>query len=412
MRSAPMVVVGGNQAGGTAATTLRSEGYDGEVVIVGEDPVAPYERPALSKGYLTSAKTFDEVLTRPTDFYAEHRIETRFGERAVRVDVDRHEVELAGGERIGYAKLLLATGTRNRRPPIHGLDLEGVHDLRTMRDAELLRAEVREGGSAVVLGMGFIGSEVAASLRQCGMEVTVVELFELPLAHALGVEIGRALRDLHAEHGVTLLLGERVTALRGAKRVGAVALESGREVACDLVVFGFGVDPVVDLAESAGIQTGNGIVVDEFLRTSVPDVFAAGDVASQLHPVVGRHVRVEHWQNAVLQGRTAARNMLGQEVVHDEVPWFWSEQYGTVLHYAGFHEAWDQTVGRGDIGRRRGVVFHLSKGVLVGVAGLNQPRDVRFAMDLIKKKVPVSVEALRDESVNVRTLLTPPAPDR
>jgi 3-phenylpropionate/trans-cinnamate dioxygenase ferredoxin reductase subunit len=401
----PIVIVGGNQAGGTAVATLRNEGYAGPIVIVGEEPMAPYERPALSKAYLTDLKSDEAILTRPTSYYAEQHIETRFGERAVGVDVERAELELASGERLQYHRLLLATGSRNRRPPIVGLELPGVHDLRTVSDAAKLRDEIRDGGTAVVLGMGFIGSEVAAALRRRGMEVMIVELLELPLAHVLGDDLGRAVRDLHAGHGVRMMLGERVVALSGTDRVDGVQLEGGKEIGADLVVYGFGSEPIVELAASAGLEIAGGIAVDEYLRTSNPDIYAAGDAAAQLHPVVGRRVRVEHWQNAVMQGRTAARNLLGQHIVHDEVPWFWSDQYDSVLHYAGFHESWDESVMRGDVSQGRGVVFHLSHGRLVGVAALNMPRDVRFAMDLIKKRVEVKADALEDPDVNLRTLV-------
>lgn len=380
----PLVIIGANLTGGTAAEVLRAEGHTGRIVLIGSEHSAPYERPTLSKQFLTGAMGDDEILTRPRAFYEENAIETRFGSSVVSLRPDEHKVELDSGDVLGYGTVLLATGSRNRRLPIPGLDLPGVHSLRTKGDAEALRADALPGRHAVILGMGFVGSEVAASLRGIGLRVTVVEMLSAPLVTALGDEISAAIRDLHGENGVEMHFGEGVTALEGTDRVHRVVTSSGRVIECDLVVFGFGSEPRVELALDAGIDVQGGIVVDEFCRTSHDDVFAAGDVASLFHPRIGRHVRVEHWLNARLQARTAALSMLGRGVAHDDVPWFWSDQYDSKIHYAGFHSAWDERVVQGDVAERSFSVSYLSGGTLVGVAALNRPRDVRKAVAVIR----------------------------
>jgi len=398
------VIVGASLAGGTAAATLREEGFDGRIVLIGEERHPPYERPPLSKQYLRGEQPFEKALVRMPEFYAAERIEVLFGVRATRVDDRERVVELAGGERVSYDRLLIATGSRNRRPPIPGIRLKGVYDLRTLEDADRIRGEIAPGRRAVVVGMGFIGSEVAASLRLRRVEVATVELERVPLARALGADVGRALEQTHREHGVKMAFDDGVMAFEGRERVERVLTRSGRAFECDFAVVGLGVEPVTDLCAGTGVAVEDGILVDEYCRTSVEGIYAAGDVANHYHPIFGRRMRVEHWHNAMKQGAAAARSMLGKGEPYTEVHWFWSDQYDLNLQYAGFHRDWDELVVRGSPETRSFIAFYLKAGRLHAVAGINRGKDVRRAMSLIQAQVPVDASALRDEATDLRKL--------
>lgn len=398
------VIVGANLAGGTAAAALREEGFDGSVVLIGEEPQPPYERPPLSKEYLRGEQPFEQALLRPPEFYEENGVETLFGVRATRVDPAERVVELDDGRRVPYDKVLIATGGRNRRPPIPGLDLEGVYDLRTVADCDRIRSEVAASRRAVVVGMGFIGAEVAASLRSCGVEVVAVEPFKTPLFRVLGEEIGRVIEGLHRDNGVEAIFEDSVAAFEGARRVERVTTKGGRRIECDFAVVGVGIEPVTDLVAGTGVKIDNGIVVDEYSHTSVEGIYAAGDVANHYHPVFERHVRVEHWQNALRQGPAAARSMLGKGQPYDEVHWFWSDQYDANLQYAGFHTDWDDLVVRGSLEERAFVAFYLKDERIDAAVAVNRGKDLRRSMALIKARAQVEPAALRDEDVDLRNL--------
>jgi 3-phenylpropionate/trans-cinnamate dioxygenase ferredoxin reductase subunit len=399
-----VVIVGASTAGRSAAVTLREVGYSGEVLLVGEEPHPPYDRPQLSKQYLSGEAALDDVI-KPLRLTPEHGVEARLGTRALRVLPEERAVELEGGERVRYDRLLLATGVRNRRLPVPGAGLEGVLDLRDLAASERIRAAVRPGCRVVVVGMGFIGCEVAASLRRLGAEVTAVEPLAVPLERSLGEVVGRVVEGLHRDHGVDLRLGEGVVGFEGCGRVERVLTRSGRHIDCDLVVVGVGVEPAVETVAGTAVRLDDGVVVDEGCRTSVPGVFAAGDVARHHHPVAGRRIRVEHWQSAIGQGRVAARNMLGQAVVHDEIPWFWSDQYDCNLQYAGFAGPWDELAVRGSLERRAFVGFYLSEGRVVAAVAINQGRDLRRTVPLIRAGTPVDPARLADPEVDLRTLV-------
>ena len=306
------VIVGAGLAGGGAAATLREEGFDGRVVLIGAEPQLPYERPPLSKEYLRGESPFEQALFQPLDFYGENDIETRFGVQVTRVDATQKVIELDNGERVSYEALLVATGGRNRHIPIPGSDLEGIYGLRTVADSDQIRAEISPGRKAVVVGMGFIGSEVAASLRQSGVEVAVVDRNTVPLRRVLGEEVGRVVDGIHRNHGTELIFEDKVAAFEGADRVERITTQRGQSIECDFVVVGLGVEPVTELLAGTGVEIDNGVLVDEYCRTSVEGIYAAGDVANHYHPVFKRHIRVEHWQNALKQGPAAARSMLGK----------------------------------------------------------------------------------------------------
>ncbi|MCK6627499.1 MAG: FAD-dependent oxidoreductase [Anaerolineae bacterium] len=404
--SPAMVIIGANLAGGVAAITLREEGFDGKIILIGAEPHPPYERPPLSKKYLQGEKSLAEITLRPAEFYAERTIETRLGVRARRIDPQVKTVELETGERIPYDKVLIATGVRNRKLPVPGADLPGIYSLRDAADADFIRQEAVAGRKAVLVGMGFIGSEVAATLRQLGVEVVVVEPLKLPLAHILGEDMGRVFEGFHRERGVEMYFEELVTRFEGNDRVQRVITRSGRQLECDFVVVGVGVEPVTEVVEGTGVKLDNGIVVDEYCQTNIAGIYAAGDVARHFHPLVGRHIRVEHYQNAISQGMTAARNMLGQQQAYTEVHWFWSDQYEYNIQYAGFHGEWDQFVVRGSLEQRDFVAFYLRESRIGAAVAINRPKDLRLTMPLIQAKTQVEAKNLADESVKLRSLLT------
>src|SRR5215212_9365609 len=404
--TATFLIVGAGLAGGGAAPTPREQRLDGRVVLIGADPQPPYERPPLSKEYLRGESPFEQALFQPLDFYGENDIETRFGVRVTRVHATEKVIELDNGERVPYEALLVATGGRNRRIPIPGFDLEGIYGLRTVADSDHIRAEISPGRKAVVVGMGFIGSEVAASLRQSGVEVAVVDRNTVPLRRVLGEEVGRVMEGIHLDHGAKLIFEDTVAAFEGGDRVERVVTQGGRRVECDFVVVGLGVEPVTELLADTGVQIDNGIVVDEFCRTGVEGIYAAGDVANHYHPVFERRIRVEHWQNALEQGPAAARSMLGKAEPYEEVPWFWSDQYDFNLQYAGFHTEWDELVVRGNTEERNFIAFYRKIERVLAAVAVNRGRDLRRSMRLIKAQRPVDAAKLRDPDVDLRALLS------
>lgn len=399
------VIVGASLTGGTAAATLRQDGFDGDVILVGAEPHPPYERPPLSKQYLRREVPFEKALVRPTGFYEAHAIDTRFGDAATHIDPAERKVELASGRSVRYDKLLIATGVRNRRPPIPGLNLENVFDLRSVDDADALRAEVVPGRKAAVIGMGFIGCEVAASLRQQGVEVVCIDPSPTPLFRVLGEKLGQVMSTIHRDHGVDMVFDDVVTRFEGSRRVERVITKGGRRVDCDFAVVGVGVEPVVNFLDASGVEIDNGILVDEYCRTNVDDIYAAGDVANHYHPLFQKRMRVEHWQNAMQQGAAAARNMLGARKPYDPVHWFWSDQYDVNLQYAGFHREWDQVVVRGSLDARNFIAFYLNQQRIDAVVALNRGKDVRSAIPLVKGRAAVDPRQLADGGVDLRDIV-------
>jgi 3-phenylpropionate/trans-cinnamate dioxygenase ferredoxin reductase subunit len=368
----PFVIVGGGLAGAKAAETLRAEGFDGPLVLLGEEAEPPYERPPLSKDYLLGKAERDASAVHPPDWYAEHDVDLRTGVRATALDPAAHRLELAGGESLGYGRLLLATGSSARRLPVPGADLAGVLYLRTRADADRLKDELTGGGRrVVVIGAGWIGLEVTAAARTHGNDVTVVEPQPTPLHQVLGAEMGAVFARLHRDHDVTLLTETTVRELRGsAGRVESVVTDRHAGLPADLVVVGIGAAPNTQLAAAAGMEVDNGIVVDERLRSATPDVFAAGDVASAFHPLYGRYVRVEHWANALNGGPAAARSMLGQDVSYERVPYFFTDQYDLGMEYSGLAAPGDTVVCRGDPESGEFIAFWVSDEGRV-TAGMN-----------------------------------------
>lgn len=409
MTARTCVVVGGNLAGGRAAETLRAAGFDGRVVLVGAEPDRPYERPPLSKAFLHGRQPEEALYLRPEGWYAEHEIELRLGTRATRLDPAARTVELDRGGPLGYDRLLVATGSRMRRLDVLGAGLAGIHLLRTVRDAERLRAELVPGRRVVVVGAGFIGTEVAACCRDLGLQVTMLEAAPLPLPR-LGPELGRIWAGYHRDHGVDLRTGDGVAAFRGAGRVEAVVTTSGRVVACDLAVVGVGVVPETEWLAGSGVRLDNGVVVDEHCQTGVPRVFAAGDVAAWWHPRLGTRLRVEHVDNANNQAVAATHAMLGRRAPYAPVPFVWSDQWDLHLQVVGLADRYDRVVVRGKVEDRSFVAFYLLGPEVRAAAGVNRLKEVAAARRLVWARLD-HPDQLADEDVELRSLIPkrPPA---
>ncbi len=364
------VIIGASLAGAKAAETLRSDGFDGRVVLVGEETERPYERPPLSKEYLLGKAPRDKAYVHEEGWYRAHDVDLRLGTRATYLDPGAHVVTLDGVEHLRYDRLLLTTGSRVRTLAVPGGDAEGVRYLRTLPEADALIEHLVPGAQVVVVGAGWIGLETAAAARDKGCDVTVVEVDTLPLRRVLGDDVAAIYRDLHAEHGVRFKFGTGVELIHSEHGLArAVVLSDGTRLPADLVVVGVGIRPAVELAEAAGIAVDNGIVVDEHLRTSDPDVYAAGDVANAYNPMLRRRIRVEHWANALNGGPAAARAMLGQDVTYDRVPYFYSDQYNLGMEYSGYADASARVVFRGDPKAREFIAFWVDGGRVL--AGMN-----------------------------------------
>jgi 3-phenylpropionate/trans-cinnamate dioxygenase ferredoxin reductase subunit len=403
-RTEQFVVVGASLTGANAAATLRDEGFEGTLVMIGSEAHYPYERPPLSKAFLRGEVPFEDALVRPPAYYKDADIKMRFGMTVTAVDPRERALSLADGEILRYDRLLIATGARNRTFPIPGLDLPGVYDLRTLGDAELIREEIVPGRKVVVSGLGFIGSEVAASLRRRGLEVTAIDGNRAPLERVLGLEIGEVLTGIHRDQGVELIFEDRVAAFEGARRVERVTTTSGRSIECDFAVVGLGVEPNIDLLAGTNVKLENGVVVDEYCRTNVEGVYAAGDVANHYHPVFDRYMRVEHWQNGILHGRAAALSMLDKGRPYEEIHWFWSDQYDHNLQYAGFHTEWDDLVIRGSLEDRNFMAFYMKSGRVLSVVALNRGPEVHRSIPIIKAGGHVDPARLREEETDLRVL--------
>ncbi len=366
------VIVGASLAGAKAAEALRTEGFDGRVVLIGEEAERPYERPPLSKDYLQGKSEKEKIYVHPEGWYASHAVELRLGTRVTAIDRAARQLITQGGERIGYGKLLVTTGSAPRRLPVPGGHLDGVLYLRGVQDCEAIKAAFATAKRAAIIGAGWIGLETAAAARAAAVEVTVLETAKLPLLGVVGPEVATVFADLHRDHGVDLRFGVQVAEIIGADhRASGVRLADGSQIDADVVVVGIGITPNTGLAEMAGLVIDNGIVVDEHLRSTDPDVFAAGDVASAYYPSLGRHLRLEHWSAALNQGPVAAANMVGRATAYDQVPYFFSDQYDMGMEYSGYVEGgrYDQVVFRGEVAKREFIVFWLRQGRVL--AGMN-----------------------------------------
>jgi 3-phenylpropionate/trans-cinnamate dioxygenase ferredoxin reductase subunit len=405
------VIVGASLAGAKAAQTLREEGFGGRLLLVGDETERPYERPPLSKGYLLGKQERAKIYVHDAGWYGENSVELLLGRQVTRLDRGQHEIHLDGGDRVPYTKALLTTGASPRRLDAPGADLEGVLYLRRVGDSERLRETISAGGRVVVVGAGWIGLETAAAAAEYGCEVTVVEPQEAPLLGALGPQMGGFFAAVHREHGVDMRLGHQVTAVRaGDGRVSQVVVDDGTTLAADAVIVGVGARPNTELAEQAGLAVDNGVLVDQSLRTDDVDVFAAGDVARAFNPLYDRQIRVEHWANALNSGPAAARAMLGQQVVYDRIPYFFTDQYDVGMEFAGWFApgGYDEVVTRGDVDGKAFHAFWLTGGRVVAGMHVNLwDEDVGPLQELIRAGAPVDRSRLTDASVPLAELAKP-----
>jgi 3-phenylpropionate/trans-cinnamate dioxygenase ferredoxin reductase component len=405
MSEQTFIIIGASLTGAKAAEELRTQGFDGRVLLIGSEPERPYERPPLTKDYLRGESEREKTYVHEQGFYEDHQIELETAATVTAIDGGGSRVRLADGRELSYDRLLLATGAEPRRIPIAGAELDGVHYLRTLQDCDALRERLGTGGRVVVVGAGWIGSEFAASARQRGLEVTIVDPLVLPNERIFGAEIGAFYRDVHAQHGLELLLGEGVDAFEGDGAVSRVRTSSGRTLECDFALVGIGVAPRVRLAGDAGLEVDNGIVVDEKLQTSAPNVFAAGDVANAWHPFYRQRIRVEHWANALNQGPSAARAMLGQEVSYDRIPYFFSDQYEVGMEYSGYATEWDQVVFRGERDSGEFIAFWLKDARVLAGMNVNVWDVNEHVQALIRSRTPVDVAALSDRDTPLDSLI-------
>ncbi|MFE2723602.1 NAD(P)/FAD-dependent oxidoreductase [Kitasatospora sp. NPDC059327] len=398
----PFVIVGASLGGAKAAEALREAGHRGGIVLIGAEHERPYERPPLSKGYLLGKTPREKIYVHPPQWYADHDVTLRLGTTVTSVDPAAHTVTLADDGRIEYAKLLLTTGSVPRRLPVPGADQEGVHYLRRVEDSDRIRAALAPGARVAVIGAGWIGLETAAAARTAGAEVTVLEAAELPLLRVLGREVAQVFADLHRDHGVDLRFGAQVEELTGKDgAVTGVRLADGTTVAADTVIVGIGIAPDTALAASAGLELDNGVRTDQHLRTSDPDIYAAGDVANAFHPLFGRHIRVEHWANALNQPQTAARAMLGQDAAYDRVPYFFTDQYDLGMEYTGYVEpgGYDRVVFRGDPATREFIAFWLDGGRVLAGMNVNVWDVTDPIRDLVRTDRVVDLDRLTDPGI-------------
>jgi len=404
MKSETIVVVGGSLAGGRAAEALRRGGYEGRIVVVGADPHRPYDRPPLSKKYLRGQVPEEKLFLRAGDWYEQQRIELVTGTRALRLRETAREVDLEDGRSLAFDRLIIATGADVRPLTCEGASLEGVCYLRTLDDAKNLRARLAPGKRVVVIGAGVIGAEVAASCREESLEVVMLEAQDTPLVRAFGPEIGRLYAEEHRARGVDLRCGTMVRALRGAGRVEEVELSTGERIGCDFVLAGIGVSPAVGWLEGSGVAIDGGVLTDERGRTSVPGIYAAGDVARAWSGALDRHVCVESVDNAQTQAVTVAQDILGKDTAHSAVPFFWSDQYDLKLQSVGFVGEYDQVVFRGSVEARKLAAFHLLDGTLRFTVAINRLKEIGISKKLIAAGTPVSADTLADESFDLASL--------
>jgi 3-phenylpropionate/trans-cinnamate dioxygenase ferredoxin reductase subunit len=392
-----IVIIGAGQAGGWAAQTLRTEGFTGRLVLIGDEAHPPHERPPLSKAVLSGAALPDTTRLMKAEAFDALGLEWRPGAPVRRIDRAAKQVLLADGEALAYDKLILCTGGRARRLSLPGADQVSLHTLRTIEDAQALAPALRPGRSVVVVGGGWIGLEVAATARQLGAEVVVVETQSRLCERTVPAEISEHLLALHRAQGTRVLLGAGVNGFaRSAEGRSEVLLADGSVLGCDAIVLGIGLVPNDELAREAGLECEGGVLVDAQCRTSDPDILAAGDVAVTPNPWAGRRLRLESWQNAQEQGMAAARSALGQAVDYQPLPWFWSDQYGMNLQIYGMPTAAHRMVRRGDAASGSFVLFYLAGDVVQAAIGPNAARDLRFARRLIEQRKPVDVERLAD----------------
>jgi 3-phenylpropionate/trans-cinnamate dioxygenase ferredoxin reductase component len=399
-----VVIAGAGHAAGQAVATLKQKKYAGRIVLLGDEPYLPYQRPPLSKKYLAGEMPAERLHFKPESFYAEPNIDVRLQTRIASIDRDSRRIGVTSGEEIAYDALILATGSRVRKLPVEGSDLAGVHYLRTIGDVDAIRAELAPGRRILIVGAGYIGLEVAAVCRQLGHDVTVIEMAERVMSRVVSPQVSDFYQNQHTMHGVTLRLSTGLGAFVGDDRVTGVATTAGDTIAADLVVVGVGILPNTELAEAAGLPVDNGIVVDDRCRTSDAAIYAIGDCTSHPSSIYARRIRLESVHNALEQARTAAANICGEETRYSDVPWFWSDQYDLKLQIAGLSQGYEQAILRGEPGDAHFSCAYLRDEVLIAIDAINAPKDFMQAKPLIANRVRCDTRLLADASIPLRDL--------
>jgi 3-phenylpropionate/trans-cinnamate dioxygenase ferredoxin reductase subunit len=400
-----LVIVGGGQAAAQAVQSLRQQNFAGAITLLGDEPYPPYQRPPLSKKYFAGELARERLLLRPATFYAEKGVALELGARVEELEPAAHRVRLRDGRTLVYDRLLLATGSRARTLPVPGVDLAGVHYFRTITDVDSILASLAPGARVLLVGAGYIGLEVAASARQRGFDVTVLEAAERVMSRTVSTEVSAFYAACHRAAGVAIHCGAGVKAFLGGDRVTAVATSDGRKFACDVAIVGIGIEPNVELAARAGLECSNGIVVDELARTADPNIVAAGDCTNHPLPLVERRVRLESVPNAIHQAKVAAATLLGSPAPYSEVPWFWSDQYDLKLQIAGLSTGYDEVVLRGDPAARSFAAFYLRGGQLLAVDAINSPKEFIAGKKLVASRARVAPEVLRDPTIDLTTAM-------
>jgi 3-phenylpropionate/trans-cinnamate dioxygenase ferredoxin reductase subunit len=398
------VIVGTGQAGFETAAALRASRYPDPILLIGDEPHLPYQRPPLSKGFILDKQGMDEIELRPSQFFADHRIDLLTGVRVTAIDRANQRVSLDPGGDKSYDALVLACGARNRLLPVPGADLDGVLYLRTLDESRTVKRRLQDANAVVVVGGGFIGLEIAASARSLGKPVTVLEAQPRLMPRVVAPRVSEFYAALHGGRGVTVVCDASVTAITGDTRARMVVLSSGASYPADLVVVGIGVVPNAELAHDAGLDTANGIVVDDYLQTSDPAIFAIGDCAEHPNPFCGGRTRLESVQNAADQARTVAATIAGKRTRYHAVPWFWTDQYDVRLQMAGLSHGYDDAVTRGNPDAQKFSVYYFKESRLIAVDSINRPADHIVARRLLASRASVTPQQAADESVNLKTL--------
>jgi len=405
MSDRTFAIIGAGQAGGWTARTLRDQGFDGRIVLIGDETYPPYERPPLSKEVLLGDQPPESTFLWPAESYDELRIEFQAATRVAAIAPGDHTITLEGGETLAYDRLMIATGGRARPLPVPGAELDGIHYLRAIDDTAAIRAGIAAGGRVFIVGGGWIGLETAAAARKLGAEATVVEALGQLCGRALTPAMADHLKTIHEDHGVDLRLETSVESFEGDGKLARAILSTGETIETSMAVIGIGLVPNVELAVEAGLEVENGIVVDEFGRTSDADIFAAGDVTNHPNALLGQRIRLESWENAQNQAIGAAKAMLDAGEPYAEVPWFWSDQYDVNIQLIGLPKDWDETVIRGDREANQFIEFYLKGGRINGATSFNNPRDIRFARRLMQAGKIVDPAQLADPEIKLQALL-------
>lgn len=400
-----VVIAGAGHAAGQVVASLRQHKFDGQIVLVGDEPYLPYQRPPLSKKFLAGEMPAERLYIKPASFYDDIGVELHLNSTITAIDRETKRLRLAGDDEIAYDKLVLALGSRVRQLPVEGTEMKGVHYLRSIADVEDIRSEMQPGRRLVIIGAGYIGLEVAAVAQQAGLDVTVIEMADRVMSRVVSPEISDFYQIEHTNQGVRLRLSTGVTALNGKKRVKSVTTSEGEELRAELVVVGVGILPNTELATDAQLTVDNGIVVDDHCLTSDPDIFAIGDCSSHPNAIYGRQLRLESVHNALEQAKTAAANICGGDAAYSQVPWFWSDQYDLKLQIAGLSEDHDDVIIRGNPAERSFSCLYLSKGRLIAVDAINAPRDFVQSKQLIADRVEIDVKTLADPEIALKDMV-------